>query len=714
MLTSIELQSQYQNLFEPLFIVDTKIQEIVFCNDICKKLKLVDEYMGISLLYEIIHCQDDIQIIKDGLAKQQEVYTEKCILELYGKRRMHVNVRVGNVADNESLLYIIVGYNFDELQNILVENRCFHTIYDKSYSYPFRLDIPTKTAYFIGSTYDDFNVNNVEVNYPQGIIDAGIIHPDDLDEYKLLIDRMYAGKTGIHAFRSRHTDGTWLWYEAQYVVNYDRDGNPNEIIGECINIQERVDLQTKLQYDELTKCLNKIAFTNVVAELLQKTKDEHALFIIDLDNFKAINDNLGHLFGDSVLINMGEKLRELFREADFVGRIGGDEFMVLMKSVYNKEIIESRAKKAVEQFNTTYQGETRAYKTSVSIGIATFPENGGTFRELYEHADIALYNTKSKGKNGYTFYSPIMTEGNMTNTTPFDMANRALSQHFDQQTIAEIFSLLTDSIDFKASLNKVLEVLALRFQASRCYIFEYDEEHELFSNTYEWCASNIQPEIDNLQNLPKDIYDPILEKVNSEGVFYCNDLSLFEDEPTYKVMMDQGIKSCLLTFNQSNGVTRSMLGFDDCINDRIWSSREVSTLMHAAKIVEQFLKQIHLIDALDSSLQDRLNVLDEIYSLAYIIDHTNHELLYGNHFFKEAYPNAKLGDKCYHVIHGTDSPCKNCPALKMREQGKNHHRSILPMTKLNKRMLVNTSNVGLFAGKESTFFSCSDINDLDD
>lgn len=713
MLQSFELQQQYHNLFEPLFIVNTKNKEIVYCNDICKRLRLVDERMELSLLFEIISCQDDVHITKELLQEQEEVIIENCLLELFGKRKMSVQAKIGYLADKNDLLYIIIGYNFDELQNILVENHCFHMIYDKTYCYPYRVDIPARTAYFIGDVYNNFSVNTVETNYPEGIIASGVIHPDDLDEYRLLVNKMYAGITAIHSFRALTIEGNWVWYQAKYVVNYDRDGNPDEIIGECYTIQEKVDLETKLQYDELTKCLNKIAFTNVVTELLQKTKDEHSLFIIDLDNFKAINDNLGHLFGDSVLVNMGEKLREIFREADFIGRIGGDEFMVLMKTVNNKETVEERAKKAVELFNTTYHGKTRAYKTSVSIGIARFPEDGRTFQELYEHADIALYNTKSKGKNGYTFYLPMMKEGNMSNTTPFDVATRALSQHFDQQTIIEIFSLLTEAIDFKASLNKVLELLALRFNVSRCYIFELDEKRELFSNTYEWCAPEVQPEIDNLQDLPSDIYDPILEKVNSDGIFYCNDLTVFEDDPTYQVMMDQGIKSCLFAFNQSNGVTRSMIGFDDCENDRIWTSREVSTLMHSAKIVEQFLKQIHLIEKLDTALQDRLNVLDEIYSLAYIIDHTNFELVYRNHLFKESYPESHLGEKCYHVIHGTDSPCKNCPAIKMQEQGKEHHRSVLPMTKLGNKMLVNASNIGFFEGKKCTFFSCSNIDDID-
>ena len=129
---------------------------------------------------------------------------------------------------------------------------------------------------------------------------------------------------------------------------------------------------------------------------------EHCCFLIlDVDAFKSVNDNYGHAVGDKVLENLGLLFKNHFRQSDIVGRIGGDEFIILIQ---DENIAESRIQSLLQKVNELKIEELKDFKLSISIGIAFAPKDGTTFMELYRHADQALYQTKRTGKNNYKIY----------------------------------------------------------------------------------------------------------------------------------------------------------------------------------------------------------------------------------------------------------------------------------------------------------------------
>lgn len=606
---------------------------------------------------------------------------------------------------------------YSEVEWELLKSKCYDAIYATSKAYPFRLDVQNKTIYFFGPIFESFKLNPIIRDYPQPVIDSGVLHKDDVDVFKRMVSAMYEGQESTtEVFRVWTDVGEVRWYSVRYTVIRDEQGIVRELIGEFVNEQEKKELEIKLHTDPLTGCLNKISFEKFVAdELLKSTEDEkHALIIIDIDNFKAINDNLGHLFGDLVLREAGAQLRGLFRTNDYVGRIGGDEFMVFMKNVVDIDIVKDRVSKVVEMFRKNYKGNIRDYQISASIGIVMFPQDGKGFKKLYEHADIALYDTKSRGKNGYSFYHSTMVEGTMSNTTPFDAATRALSQFFDHQIIIDIFGLLSDAKDYEASVNKALELLGKRFNVERSYIFERKQDNERYmSNTYEWCAPGVSSEKEYLQEVPQGVYEPCISRMNESGIFYCNSLEEFQGEETFDVMREQGILSFLFSFNVENGNVVNMVGFDDCRSKRVWSSVEIGTLMHASKVLNQFLKYKAAVTEVSNVAKERLNVLDEINSFAYITDMKTNQLHYVNETFKRAFPGIREGDLCYEVLHNKQEPCKYCPMTAMKEKNLEKYRGIMRMLTLDKKVLVNASKVKSYAGREGVFFSCSSIEDLD-
>ena len=157
------------------------------------------------------------------------------------------------------------------------------------------------------------------------------------------------------------------------------------------------------QTDIMTGIYNKSGTEKYIKRELEKVSQK-ALFMIDLDNFKKLNDTFGHQAGDEILTKVAEKLGHVFRKTDVVGRIGGDEFIALMTERVAVEVVEKRAKEILDLVKITYSKDDKSVTISCSIGIALYPEHGKTFDELYSAADKAMYNIKNQNKNSYVIY----------------------------------------------------------------------------------------------------------------------------------------------------------------------------------------------------------------------------------------------------------------------------------------------------------------------
>lgn len=176
------------------------------------------------------------------------------------------------------------------------------------------------------------------------------------------------------------------------------------------NKQNRT-LEMKADTDLLTELYNKIATEREIQKYTQEHPEEKALlFLIDLDNFKKINDTMGHAFGDEVLRTIGTRLKVEFRQSDIIGRIGGDEMIVFLKNIQEETIMRRQMEKIRHIFNTMEVGEYVKYKVTASIGVAIFPQQGANFSSLYAEADKALYVAKGKGKD--CMYC-VQEEGNL-------------------------------------------------------------------------------------------------------------------------------------------------------------------------------------------------------------------------------------------------------------------------------------------------------------
>ncbi len=177
------------------------------------------------------------------------------------------------------------------------------------------------------------------------------------------------------------------------------------VVGKIRINEKKRQLEDKADTDLLTGLNNKLATERKIKDYMVRHPDSQSMmFLLDIDNFKKINDTMGHAFGDEVLRSLGKQIGAIFRASDIIGRIGGDEFMIFLKGIDNEETIRKEAKK-VEMFFRGFQaGEYVKYAATASIGVAIYPKEGADFETLYKAADQGLYKAKKRGKNQLAFY----------------------------------------------------------------------------------------------------------------------------------------------------------------------------------------------------------------------------------------------------------------------------------------------------------------------
>lgn len=237
-----------------------------------------------------------------------------------------------------------------------------------------------------------------------------MVYPEDRTGTLRKVDAIIGGEL-MPRFENRwvHKDGRvvhvmWSarWSEEHQVrIAVARD------ITDWKRMEER--LQHMAGHDPLTDLPNRALLQDRLHAALTRARRDRArlsLLFIDIDNFKPINDKFGHAMGDSVLKQIAERLRGCVRESDTVGRVGGDEFIVLLNSVEPPEGAEMVAGKICAALDQPYVVGEYRFRITPSIGIAHYPEHGSDESQLMQRADEAMYRAKAAGGNRYVVFAP--------------------------------------------------------------------------------------------------------------------------------------------------------------------------------------------------------------------------------------------------------------------------------------------------------------------
>ena len=232
----------------------------------------------------------------------------------------------------------------------------------------------------------------------------------DQQKFISMMNHLRAGAFEAHEeLRMINSRGIIRWKRIEIFSVFDQNGQAAQLVGKIADIHRQKQSMQRLirqaDSEPLTGLLNRGAMERSIAGFLsgEGLNGTHALLMMDFDNFKAVNDSLGHARGDDLLVSFASGIRRIFRAGDYSSRIGGDEYMVFLKDIYEDGVALEKAEALRDEM--TSLSKKIGVPVSVSVGIAIYSRDGERFDQLYKAADEALYQVKNNGKNAVAFFS---------------------------------------------------------------------------------------------------------------------------------------------------------------------------------------------------------------------------------------------------------------------------------------------------------------------
>ena len=485
-------------------------------------------------------------------------------------------------------------------EHLLLEKERYDTILNHSNGTIWEYNIESDTLIKSDPDVGIHSGLSVLPEFNKLLLDNQLIYPEDIPLFNSFYHDMKNDVPEIYAeLRAKDITGSFVWFSLTGSKVFDKSGVPVSVIGQTLNIdhqkREMEELRDHSRRDSLTHLYNRSAIEELIKEVLLAPERiaMHAFFMIDIDNFKGINDSYGHIFGDAVLIELSARLTKAFKGRNILGRLGGDEFAIFLYDIPSISYIKDKAEKIARIFQEIYIGDDTQQSISGSIGISLYPADGITFEELLRKADIALYHSKGIGKNCYSVYAPDIMSGNDHLSYKRDEHNETSYQHedhslVDSSIVANTVDILFDARKLDISINMILSLIGNYYELGSIVIFEQNTEHTAMDITYEWASTYARGSAALFSHIPietAEIYS--FYKTTANGVFYHNDVSCIsmQNTPISDALRNLHIK-CMFQcgiFNQGS--------YHGCIcvqifdPERSWTKPEIDSLTLLSKIL---------------------------------------------------------------------------------------------------------------------------------
>lgn len=312
-------------------------------------------------------------------------------------------ILIAIIIGTATYIYKVISMQSKKLE---MKNKIFKMLANRTKDVFFEVHLLKKNfVLYDFSENKDEVVIPIENFFPENMLKTGRIKEEEYNSYEVLYDRIINGENIENHIFQLKKNGIWKWFRLNAVVF-----NSENIVGILEDFTEEKEkefeilkISEKSKYDFLTKLYNRENFEIEFDNFVNKDLDENmvsALFIMDLDNFKIINDLFGHRMGDKVLKETARTLKTTLRSSDILGRLGGDEFVLLIKNAPNIKAIQKVAQKINLSLTRTYIKDEKEISVSCSVGVKII-EKGSLFKKAYEGADSALYRVKANGRNSY-------------------------------------------------------------------------------------------------------------------------------------------------------------------------------------------------------------------------------------------------------------------------------------------------------------------------
>ncbi len=284
--------------------------------------------------------------------------------------------------------------------------------------------------------------------------------------YSDLWQALNSGKAWNGEFQNQRKNGEIFWEQAHIAPVMDTEGNIKHFLAVKQDITKQKQQEEKIlhqaHFDSLTQLPNRFLSMDRLDQMLRESdRNQHqvAVLFLDLDDFKKVNDTLGHETGDKILIEAANRLQNCIREVDTVGRLGGDEFIVLLNNLDSPADAQPVAHKILERFRESLKIEGRDLLLTISIGISVYPSDGDNPAELLRNADSAMYYSKAQGRNSCHYFTEEMNQGAEQRLLLEEQLHNALSKN-------ELYVLYQPVIDLQSKKIVGAEAL-LRWNSAK-------------------------------------------------------------------------------------------------------------------------------------------------------------------------------------------------------------------------------------------------------
>ncbi|MEG0177515.1 diguanylate cyclase [Anaerorhabdus sp.] len=553
----------------------------------------------------MIHPDDRARILKESkeqLKNSNDIEIEYRIIQKSGKPIWILDKGRLTKNENENSFYCILieisdRKKSEEMLRLTLEK--YEVISNQTTDVLFEWDLIEDDITFSNNFFLKFGYEPICENISKNFPITANVHPEDAKYFMKAMTDIKSGKLSIEEeFRIRNNNDSFIWCKIRSTTQFDEDKNPIKAIGLIVDIDEekrqRQRLIDQAQRDSLTGLYNKVAINSLIQENIEHnhTSGLQALLIIDIDNFKHVNDTFGHLCGDKLLSDVSTVLRSKVRSTDLVGRIGGDEFIVYFPNVDTIETVEDKTQYLLENLSTLKPTDDTSNITC-SIGISIYERGTIDYYTLFNHADEALYQRKENGRNGYTIY----TKDDHTYASKSAIGADIISEKSiipDNQRLSQYaMNILLASKDLENDLQRILEIIGQYYDVSRVYIHEANEEGNDSHITYEWAATGT-PLLSSLHMplVPNQMGD-FLNMFNSEGILYCPDI--IYTNPFFQQRLDAlSVKSLLQYAIYDEDRFVGCIGFDECRKCRYLTNEEQMSFRLTATVLSQFLIKLRL------------------------------------------------------------------------------------------------------------------------
>ncbi|TVQ06566.1 MAG: EAL domain-containing protein [Leptolyngbya sp. DLM2.Bin27] len=304
-----------------------------------------------------------------------------------------------------------------------------------------------------------------------GLHPCSLVHPDDRSQCQQYL-RPPGGQGGDLApeiCRMRHHQGHYLWLETFTRPIVDANGVVIQLQTASRNVTDQVRMRRQLEHDACHDGLTGLPNRKQLHERLeaslsqahQQNSYRFALLFLDIDHFKVVNDSLGHLIGDELLMEVASRLKAVLRQTDLAVRLGGDEFVVLLEDVNHLDVAQAMAERILERLRQPFQLSSHQMFATVSLGLVMGDACYQTASELIRDADTAMYRAKARGRDGYQVFDQGMHDRAIARLTLETDLRRALLHHAE-----ELVLYYQPIVDLRTGAVKGFEAL-VRWQHPR-------------------------------------------------------------------------------------------------------------------------------------------------------------------------------------------------------------------------------------------------------